>query len=185
MWRIVQPVMFCLIGADLEFTATAVFNTRSVLVCVGLLLVAWLVGGVKPGTSLEIFPFLTQFEKRPSAAFSQVRIVVSMIVLSYGELSIRERLYVTLAWVPKAGVQVRSLKVQWFPFGTFSQAPPAWRDDTLLRAPTAVPEVANTELSVKPCDCYRPSRSSWDGCRRRCARWRWTRRATAATRATS
>lgn len=44
MWRIVQPVMFCLIGADLEFTATAVFNTRSVLVCVGLLLVAWLVG---------------------------------------------------------------------------------------------------------------------------------------------
>lgn len=32
-----------------------------------------------------------------------------MIVLSYGELSIRERLYVTLAWVPKAGVQVRSL----------------------------------------------------------------------------
>ncbi|KAK3912192.1 Sodium/hydrogen exchanger 9B2 [Frankliniella fusca] len=75
MWRIMQPVMFCLIGADLEISKTS-YTMEKLLWSVGVLLVVWL-----------------------------VRIVVSIAVTAYGDLSIKERLYVTLAWVPKAGVQ--------------------------------------------------------------------------------
>lgn len=75
LWRIMQPVMFCLIGADLDVSKTS-YDMNKLLLSVLVLLLAWL-----------------------------VRVVVSMVVMSYGSLSIKERLYVTLAWVPKAGVQ--------------------------------------------------------------------------------
>ncbi|XP_034251716.1 sodium/hydrogen exchanger 9B2-like [Thrips palmi] len=74
MWRVMQPVMFCLMGADVELSSS--FDTDKLLLTIVVLLCTWL-----------------------------VRIAVSMAVTAYTDLSIKERLYVTLAWVPKAGVQ--------------------------------------------------------------------------------
>lgn len=42
LWRIMQPVMFCFMGADLEIDQTS-YDMRKLLLSVGVLLLAWLV----------------------------------------------------------------------------------------------------------------------------------------------
>lgn len=106
LWILLQPLLFGLIGTDIVFDK---INKAIILNALGVLAFGLFVSRVVPQIIALLVKLNTVNYKHIFKMVIQIRFVTCCFILIGANLNVREIIFVNLAWLPKATVQVRIL----------------------------------------------------------------------------